>query len=85
MLTEVSLGVGRDYLMKKPSGPSSPKLFLDTQVVPAAVNMAGSLEVALDGAARRVGVRPSVLVAGGAALLSLAVLRAVRPRRRLAR
>lgn len=78
---EVSLVVGRDYLLKKPSGPSSPKLFFDTQVVPAAVNAAGSLEVALDGAARRLGVRPSVLVAGGAALLSLVVLRAVRPLR----
>ena len=77
--------VGRDYLLKKPSGPSSPKLFFDTQVVPAAVNMAGSLEVALDGTARRLGVRPSVLLAGGAALLSLVVLRAVRPPRRMGR
>lgn len=84
MLMEVNLVVGREYLLKKPSGPSSPKLFFDTQVVPAAVNVAGSFEVALDGAARRIGVRPSVMLAGGAALLSLAIL-AVRPPRRAAR
>ncbi len=59
--------VGRDYLMKQPSRPSGPKLFLDTQVVPRAVNVAGSLEVALDRAAVRTGLRPSVILTGGAA------------------
>lgn len=81
MLMEVSLGVSREYLLKKPSGPSAPKLFFDMQVVPAVVNAAGSLEVALDGTARRLGLRPSALLAGGA-LVSLAVLFAVRPPRR---
>ncbi|MFC6789080.1 hypothetical protein ACFQE0_05210 [Methylobacterium komagatae] len=68
--------------MKKPSAPSKPKQFFDVQVVPMAVNAAGSLEVALDQAARRLGLRPSTLVAGSAALLSLAVLCAVRSSRR---
>ena len=45
--------IGRDYLLKKPAGPSAPKLFLDTQVVPLAANIAGTLEVALDRASVR--------------------------------
>ena len=77
--------VGRDYMLKKGSGPSAPKLFLDTRVVPAAVNAAGGLEVALDRAARRLGIRPSLLLAGMAGLLSLGLVRlataAARPER----
>ena len=45
---ETGVVIGRDYLLKKPGRPSAPKLFLDTQVVPLAVNIAGGLEVALD-------------------------------------
>lgn len=66
--------VGRDYLMKQPSRPSAPKLFLDTRIIPAAVNAAGSLEVALDRAAVRTGLRPSVILAGSAVAGALAVL-----------
>lgn len=63
--------VSRDYLMKQPSGPSAPKLFLDTRVVPRAVNIAGAMEVALDRAATRTGLRPAVLLAGGSAAACL--------------
>jgi hypothetical protein len=35
--------IGRDYLLKKPVRPSAPKLFLDTRVVPLAVNIAGGI------------------------------------------
>jgi hypothetical protein len=73
--------VGRDYLLKKPSGPSGPKLFLDTRVVPLAVNVAGGLEVALDRAAHRTGLRPAVMLAGIASLLSLAAWRMLGTRR----
>jgi hypothetical protein len=54
--------VGRDYLLKKTSGPSAPKHFLDTWIVPRAVNTAGIMEVALDRAAVRTGVRSSFLL-----------------------
>lgn len=67
--------IGRDYLLKKPSGPSAPKLFLDTQVVPLAANLAGSLEVALDRAAARTGVRPALIVAGATGLIGLGLIR----------
>ena len=54
--------IGRDYLLEKPPGPSAPKQFLDQRVVPLAVNMASTLEFALDNAARRTGLRPAVIL-----------------------
>jgi hypothetical protein len=67
-LTEINMTVGRDYMLTKPSAPSVPKQFIDTQIVPFGVNIAGDLEVALDRAADRLGVRPSLLVAGAIGL-----------------
>lgn len=67
--------IGRDYLLEKPPGPSAPKLFLDTQVVPAVTNVAGGLEVALDRAAARTGVRPAVILLGVAGFASLVLFR----------
>ena len=72
--------VGRDYMLKKPSGPSAPKLFLDTKVVPAAVNLLGSMEVALDRASARTGLRPRVLLAGSLGVASIALYRLIRSR-----
>jgi hypothetical protein len=69
-------------MLKKPDGPSAPKLFLDTQVVPLAVNVAGTLEVALNRVARRTGIRPSVLLAGIAGVTSLLLIGLLRPARR---
>jgi hypothetical protein len=66
--------VGRDYLMKQPSRPSVPKLFLNTRIIPRAVNSAGSLEVALDRAAVRTGLRPAVILTSGAVAGILAVV-----------
>ena len=74
--------VSRDYLLKKPSGPSVPKLFFDTRVVPLAANIAGELEVALDRAAVRMGVRPALILAGATGLIGLGVLGLLRARRR---
>jgi hypothetical protein len=48
--------VSRDYMLKQPSGPSAPKLFLDTKLVPAAVNILGDAEVALNRASLRTGL-----------------------------
>ncbi|KQN93576.1 hypothetical protein ASE95_01100 [Sphingomonas sp. Leaf231] len=73
--------VGRDYMLKKDRGPSAPKVFVDTQVVPRLVNAAGGAEVALDRAARWTGMRPSLLLAGAVAGLSLATAGALRARR----
>ncbi|MEE7503101.1 hypothetical protein [Methylobacterium mesophilicum] len=75
------MAVGRDYLLRKPSGPSGPKLFLDTQVVPLATNIAGSLEVALDRAAARTGVRPALILAGATGLIGLGLVRLFTHRR----
>jgi len=71
------MAVDRDYMVRKGSGPSAPKLFLDTKVVPRLVDAAGGAEVALDRAARATGVRPSLLLAGAAMALSLAAARAM--------
>ena len=76
--------VGRDYMLKKPDGPSKPKLFLDIQVVPRVANVAGALEVALDRASVRSGLRPSVIVACLAGLLSFGFIGWLRGRRRAA-
>jgi len=73
--------VGRDYMLKKDHGPSAPKMFVDTQVVPRLVNSIGGAEVALDRAARWSGMRPSLLLAGALAGLSLAAAGVFRARR----
>jgi hypothetical protein len=65
---EVLMVVSRDYMLKKESGPSAPKLFLDTKVIPAAVNMLGTMEVFLDRASARSGLRPRWLLAGAVGL-----------------
>ncbi|GAA3267360.1 hypothetical protein [Sphingomonas yabuuchiae] len=66
--------VGRDYMLKKTTGPSVPKFFIDTQIVPRLVNAVGRGEVLLDRSAVRLGVRPSILVAGAASALALLIL-----------
>jgi hypothetical protein len=63
--------VGRDYMLKKPTGPSAPKLFLDTKLVPAAVNVLGATEVALNRASARTGLSSGMLLAGVAGVGSL--------------
>jgi hypothetical protein len=65
--------VTRDYMLKQRSGPSAPKLFLDTKVVPAAVNMLGGAEVALNRASARTGLNGRVIL-GGVAVLGSAGL-----------
>jgi len=67
-------------LLTKPSGPSAPKLFFDTQVVPLAANIAGGLEVALDRAATRTGVRPAVILAGATGLIGFGLFQLIRHR-----
>jgi hypothetical protein len=67
--------IERDYLLKKPVRPSAPKLLLDTQVVPLAVNIAGGLEVALDRASVRTGIRPAVILTGVTGVVFLALFR----------
>lgn len=72
---EANVLVDRDYLLKKPSGPSAPKLFLDTQVVPAGVNTLGSVEVALNRVAARTGVRPALILTAGAGAIVYGLFR----------
>ena len=73
--------IGRDYLLKKPSGPSVPKVIFDTRVVPLAVNGVGRIEVLLARSSSRWGVRPAVIVAGVAGLVSLVAFRLLSYRR----
>ena len=72
--------VGRNYMLKKPSGPSAPKVYLDTQVVPFAVNAVGGLEVALNRVSARTGIRPVLILAGVATLAIFAAFRVQRNR-----
>jgi hypothetical protein len=65
--------VGRDYMLKESTGPSAPKLFLDTKVVPAAVNLLGGLEVALDRTSARTGLSVRTLLAGAAGVGSVSL------------
>lgn len=74
--------IGRDYMLRKDSGPSAAKFFVDTRVVPRLVNSAGGAEVALDRVARAAGVRPALLLAGAAGVLSLVAAGALRRRGR---
>jgi hypothetical protein len=74
---EVCMPVDRDYMLKKPAGPSPPKLFLDTQVVPAAVNALGRMEVALNRTAAQTGVRPAVILAAATGVLAFGLFRIV--------
>jgi hypothetical protein len=60
--------VTRDYMLKQRSAPSAPKLFLDTKLVPAALNILGGAEVALNRASVRTGLSGRVILGGGAAL-----------------
>ena len=72
--------VGRDYMLKKTTGPSMPTLFFHSRIVPGAVNFAGALEVALDRASIRTGVRPSLICVGVAALALVTARRALATR-----
>ncbi|SFL52853.1 hypothetical protein [Methylobacterium pseudosasicola] len=65
--------VSRDYMLKKPDGPSAAKHFLHTQLVPRAVNIAGEAEVALSRASARTGIRPALILAGVAAAAVMTV------------
>jgi hypothetical protein len=72
--------VGRDYLLKKPPGPSASRLFVNTRLLPLAVNIAGGLEVALDRASVRSGIRPAMIVAGVTGVVTFVLFRLLRDR-----
>ncbi len=73
--------IDRDYMLEKPSGPSTSKLFLDQTVVPALANTAGAVE----GGVERVVVatRRNPLLAVGIVVGIGLALAMVRPRRAL--
>lgn len=76
--------VGRDYMLKQPSSPSAPKLFLDTKLVPAAVNILGDAEVALNRTSLHTGLSARVILGGIAGLGSVGLCwLLLRQRRRL--
>jgi len=81
---ESRVTVHPDYMLKKPSGPSAPKLFLDQRVVPFGVNVAGALEAGLYRFADRTGIRPALIVTGlmvGVSALLMSMQRSQQPTR----
>lgn len=64
--------VGRDYLLKKTRGPDAARHFLNTRVVPGAVNTLGAVEVALERAGRLTHIRPLFLMTLGVTTLGVA-------------
>ena len=65
--------VNRDYMLKKSSGPSGPKVFLDQVVVPGLVNGVGAVEGGVErlaAAARRNPLLAVGLVAGAGLVLA---------------
>ena len=66
--------IHRDYMLKKPSGPSMPKRFLDQRLVPLAVSAVGVLEVELYRVSDRTGIRPALLMTGLMAGVSFLLL-----------
>ena len=70
--------VDRDYMLRKPPGPSATQLFVDTRIVPPVVNLLWDMEVALNRASVRTGVRPAIIVGGVAGALSLILFRLLR-------
>lgn len=78
--------VDKAYMLDKPPGPGPAKRYLDQVLLPVAIDLAGSGEVAIQRLSERSGIRPAVILgglAGGAILLvALAVTRPDRRGRR---
>ena len=72
--------IGRDYMLKKGGGPSSPKLFLDQTIIPMAIDAAGGVEGMLERLAVRVRLMPVAALAAALGTGTLVTLLAV-PRR----
>jgi hypothetical protein len=67
-----------DYLTQKPAAPTAPKRFLDQRVIPGLIDVAGSVEAALEHWTVRVRRSPGAsmgVVLGIGALLSLLLAR----------
>lgn len=67
--------INRDYLLKRPSGPSASKQFLDQKILPLAVNALGRVEVAISRTSARTSVRSAVIVASMVAVVSISLAR----------
>ncbi len=72
--------VSRAYLLDKPGGPSTPKLFLDQTIMPILINAAGAVEGLLERVAVRTRKRPIHTLGAALGLGTLTMLLAV-PRR----
>ena len=75
--------VDESYMLEKPPGPGSAKRYLDQVLLPFAIDLAGSGEVAIQRLSERSGIRPAVLVGGiaGGVVLVVALAFARQPRR----
>ena len=64
--------VDKDYLLAQPSAPSAMKATIDQRVIPALIDVAGSIEGRLETVARTVRQSPtaSVLIALGIGFLA---------------
>lgn len=69
--------VDKAYMLHKPPGPGPAKRYLDQVMLPVAIDLAGSGEVAIQRLSERSGIRPAVILgglAGGAILLAALAL-----------
>ncbi len=73
--------VSSDYMLKKPSRPSAPRLLLDQRVLPALIDLAGGVEARLERIAARTRLLPLTGLSAGLGIGLLAGLLAVPPRR----
>ncbi|MGA9864838.1 MAG: hypothetical protein WBQ75_00180 [Acetobacteraceae bacterium] len=74
--------VGSNYIEDKSSPPSGPKRFFDQQVLPVAIDAAGSVESVLESLAEYIRGRPTGTLGLALGLGILLAVLAPRPRRR---
>lgn len=64
--------VSKSYMLEKKPGPSSLRVFIDQQVIPVGINMAGAVEGVLERVSVRTRQQPATAV--GAALTTAMLL-----------
>lgn len=75
--------VSKSYMTEKKSAPSGVQVFIDQQVIPVGINMAGAVEGLLERVAVRARKQPATAVGAAftvAMLLSMVTRRVLRPR-----
>ena len=75
--------VSKSYMLEKKRPPSELRLVIDQRLIPAAIDVAGAIEAALERVAVRARQQPATAVGAaltGAATLAIVTRRLLRPR-----